>query len=67
MDHYCLQCDDSTPLHYGVRDINGWINAQAYTVETIAGWHCPVCGEVEFDTQTDSATRHFKVIEALNR
>lgn len=64
MTRYCLQCDDGTPLEYGVRNVSGEIDGEAFTVEAIAGWHCPVCGEIEFDPNTDSAKRHMAALEA---
>ena len=46
---YCLQCDDGTLLVHGAKTVSGQIHGEPYTVENVAGWHCPVCGEVEFD------------------
>lgn len=46
---YCLQCDDGTLLEYGVRDMIETMDGLSVTVSAVAGWHCPVCGECEFD------------------
>ena len=46
---YCLQCDDGTLLVHGAKDLSGEVDGQSFIVKNIAGWHCPVCGEVEFD------------------
>jgi len=46
---YCLQCDDGTLLVHGTKDVSGQIHGEPYTVGQVAGWHCPVCGEIEFD------------------
>lgn len=64
MTRYCLNCDDGTPLDYDVRDVSGEIDGERFTVAAVAGWHCPVCDEVEFDPNTDSAQRHFAALEA---
>lgn len=47
--HYCLQCDDGTLLEHGQRDLVFTYRDQTATVPAISGWHCPVCGECEFD------------------
>ena len=46
---YCLQCDDGTVLEHRAKDVFGNIDGVAYSVEKISGWHCPACGEIEFD------------------
>ena len=46
---FCLQCDDGTVLVHEARDLSFAYRDQAGTVAAISGWHCPVCGECEFD------------------
>lgn len=46
---YCLQCDDGTALVHGRRDLTYSYRNRTTTVPAVAGWHCPVCGECEFD------------------
>ncbi|EIC30567.1 MULTISPECIES: type II toxin-antitoxin system MqsA family antitoxin [Methylomicrobium] len=64
---YCLQCDDGTVLVYETKDISGLIDGASYEVPAVAGWHCPVCGEVEFDAATDSAERHSAALAAARK
>jgi HTH-type transcriptional regulator/antitoxin MqsA len=49
MARYCLQCDDGTVLEHGVRDVIATVRGKAYTIASVSGWHCPRCGECEFD------------------
>jgi len=46
---YCLQCDDGTLLVHEMKDVSGEINGEPYFLENAVGWHCPVCGDIEFD------------------
>lgn len=46
---FCLQCDDGTKLVHEARDLTTTIDGLSFTVAAVSGWHCPVCGEVEFD------------------
>jgi HTH-type transcriptional regulator/antitoxin MqsA len=46
---YCLECDDGTLLAHGAVDKLIIIDALSVTVPHVSGWHCPVCGECEFD------------------
>lgn len=45
----CLQCDDGTLLEHGGRDLTFTYKGRALVIENIYGWHCPTCGECEFD------------------
>jgi HTH-type transcriptional regulator/antitoxin MqsA len=54
---YCLQCDDGTVLVHEARDVSGEINGETYRVEQLHGWHCPACGEVEFDLGSGESQR----------
>lgn len=49
-NRFCLQCDDGTLLAHAVRDLDFTYRDQKSSVPAISGWHCPVCGECEFDT-----------------
>ena len=46
---YCLQCDDGTRLTHRKLDMTVAIGALSEVVPAVAGWHCPVCAECEFD------------------
>lgn len=45
----CLNCDDGTKLHHGERDLTVAAGTFSEQLQSVSGWHCPVCGEVEFD------------------
>lgn len=49
MTRYCLQCDDGTVLVHERRDIEIEHRNHRDTVRGVSGWHCPACGEIEFD------------------
>lgn len=46
---YCLQCDDGTRLEHTVKDLQETIDGLSVMVPAVSGWHCPVCGECQFD------------------
>lgn len=46
---YCLNCDDGTKLVHKRRDLKVQVKKLQATVKGVRGWHCPTCGEVEFD------------------
>lgn len=46
---FCLQCDDGTLLVHGKQDLVAKVGKLEATVPAVSGWHCPVCGECEFD------------------
>ena len=46
---YCLQCDDGTELVHKRHDLLAQVKNHETTVKGVLGWHCPVCGDVEFD------------------
>jgi len=60
---YCLQCDDGTLLEHGVRDISKMMDGEWLHVPDVAGWHCPVCGEIEFDE--GHGVRYSRALEEL--
>lgn len=49
MTRYCMQCDDGTKLVHKRRDLIAQVRGRTMTVKGVMGWHCPTCGEVEFD------------------
>ena len=61
---FCLQCDNGTALEFGARDIRGDIDGVAYFVPAVQGWHCPVCGDIEFIQDDDSSERLSAAMEA---
>ncbi|MGH8190998.1 MAG: type II toxin-antitoxin system MqsA family antitoxin [Rhodanobacteraceae bacterium] len=61
--HYCLQCDDGTKLVHKRRDLRVQVKNRQTTVKGVLGWHCPVCGEVEFDP--GEGQRYSATLEAL--
>ncbi|MDD4930442.1 MAG: type II toxin-antitoxin system MqsA family antitoxin [Gallionella sp.] len=46
---FCLQCDDGTLLEHARRNLSFTYRDHALTVPEVSGWHCPACGECEFD------------------
>jgi HTH-type transcriptional regulator/antitoxin MqsA len=46
---YCLQCDDGTVLEHGVKDLTETRKGIVIRIPSVSGWHCPKCGECEFD------------------
>lgn len=47
---FCLQCDDGTLLVHTKKDLTETVEGLSMSVSAVAGWHCPVCGDCEFDT-----------------
>jgi HTH-type transcriptional regulator/antitoxin MqsA len=62
---YCLQCDDGTWLEHARKDITETIDGQVLHVPAVSGWHCPVCGECEFDP--GEAKRYSDALDALRK
>lgn len=46
---FCLQCDDGTALAHSAVDKVITLDALSVVVPQVSGWHCPACGECEFD------------------
>jgi HTH-type transcriptional regulator/antitoxin MqsA len=46
---FCLQCDDGTRLEHRQNDMTETVGGMSLTIPGVSGWHCPVCGECEFD------------------
>jgi HTH-type transcriptional regulator/antitoxin MqsA len=61
---YCLQCDDGTALEFGARDVSSNVDGEPFFVPQLRGWHCPVCSEIEFAQDDDSALRYSDALEA---
>ncbi|MFM9966782.1 MAG: type II toxin-antitoxin system MqsA family antitoxin [Burkholderiales bacterium] len=49
MARECLNCGNGI-LRHAVKDVAYQYKGHAATVPKIAGWHCPHCREVEFDS-----------------
>ena len=60
---YCTQCDDGTELIHERRDLIAQGTHHQAIVNGVLGWHCPVCGEVEFDR--GEAQRYSAALQAL--
>jgi HTH-type transcriptional regulator / antitoxin MqsA len=65
MSRFCLQCDDGTLLNYQTKDVLIEIRGESCIVDQVTGWHCSVCGEIEF-SDNESSERHWDAIEALS-
>jgi HTH-type transcriptional regulator/antitoxin MqsA len=66
MKRFCLQCDDGTELEHGREDLSFFYRGQTLIVPQVAGWHCPVCHDMEFDDgegQRYSQLQEFFVLE----
>lgn len=61
---YCLQCDDGTELALEIKDVTVRAHDITRVVPEVAGWHCPVCGEIEFVDQ-ESSERHMETLNAV--
>lgn len=61
---YCLQCDDGTALVHGSRDLAYSYRSRTTTVPAVSGWHCPVCGECEFDD--GEGKRYSEAVDAFS-
>ena len=63
---FCLQCDDGTLLANQTKDVGITVDGLTTIVPAVSGWHCPVCGEIEF-TQRASSARYDKALAALHK
>lgn len=61
---YCMQCDDGTKLKLQTKDVTVAVRGESCVVPKVTGWHCPVCGDIEF-TDNDSSDRVWEAIEAM--
>ena len=62
---FCLQCDDGTALEFTTKDVVVEASGESCVVPNVTGWHCPVCGEIEYIDQ-DSSERVWDAIDAVS-
>lgn len=62
MSKFCLQCDDDTKLKLQTKDVTVEARGESCVVPKVTGWHCPVCGDIEF---TDNYWRYFGYLIAV--
>jgi len=63
---YCLQCDDGTVLRHETKDITSEVGGEPFFVAQVSGWHCPACGDIEFDLGSGEGRRVSDAIEAAS-
>ena len=51
MNKFCLQCDDGTKLKLKTKDVTVEVRGESCVVPKVTGWHCPVCGDIEYTDQ----------------
>ncbi|MEX0164614.1 type II toxin-antitoxin system MqsA family antitoxin [Pseudomonas brassicacearum] len=62
----CVSCGTHEAMHhFKDRSVTVDYKRVARLVHDIAGWECQVCGEIEFDHDTDSAERYSKASDQL--
>jgi len=64
MSKFCLQCDDGTKLKLNTKDVTVEVRGESCVVPGIKGWHCPVCGDIEF-IDKENSDRVWNAIEEL--
>ena len=64
MKRDCLSCGQGEMVH-AVRDVSYTYRGHHAVVERVSGWHCPLCGEVEFDA--GEGARFAEAIEQIAR
>ncbi len=65
MKHVCMQCDTGIALKHTTQAVQVRVKGCMMTVAAISGWHCPVCGEIEY-ADHDSAERVWAALEAVS-
>lgn len=65
MTHICVQCDTGIALKKTTQNVLVRVKSASATVEAVSGWHCPVCGEIEY-ADNDSAERVWGALDALS-
>lgn len=65
MVHVCVQCDTGIALKKTTQDVLVQVKKASVTVAAVSGWHCPVCGEIEY-ADNESAERVWGALEALS-
>ena len=63
MKHLCLNCEKGDMVR-GKKDSMIEYRGHRATVHAVDGWHCPVCGEIEF--AGNEGERYAKVLEKLH-
>ncbi len=53
-------------MERAVRAVSRDFQGQMLTIPAVDGWHCPVCGEVEF-VSPEEASRFFAAAQATQR
>ena len=62
----CVSCGTHNGMHhFAGRSFTIDCKQVARRVHDIAGWECQVCGEIEFDHDTDSAERYSEASDKL--
>lgn len=62
----CVNCGTQDAMqHFEGRSFTIDYKQVARQVHDISGWECRVCGEIEFDHDTDSAQRYSRVSDQL--
>jgi len=62
MKHLCLNCESADMVHEA-RDVTIMRQGFETTLRKLRGWHCPNCGEIEFDK--GEGERYAKAVEQL--
>jgi len=67
MKHICLNCE-SAEMKHGARDVTVSHHGFETVIHKLSGWHCPKCGEIEFDKgQGDRYAKAAEQLEAQER
>jgi HTH-type transcriptional regulator / antitoxin MqsA len=48
-NQFCLDCDNGAIMSHAAKDLSFSYRAKGLTVAQVQGWHCPQCGECQFD------------------
>ena len=62
---FCLQCDDGTQMIRGLKDLVISRGSQSRVLSAVAGWHCPVCGDCQFDD--GQGKRYSEMLEEVSQ
>lgn len=61
--HPCLNCEQSD-MALRTKDVSIELDGLSRLVPRVKGWHCPVCGEIEFTGEID-AKRYAAALDEL--
>lgn len=61
--HPCLNCEQSDMV-LQTKDVSIELDGLSRVVPRVKGWHCPVCGEIEFAGEND-AKRYAVALDVL--